>query len=60
VNNVVRSTRSRPLNLKSQAARLEVRKKFFSNTDAGLKKAKTVISFKNAHAYLRANMVGST
>ncbi len=61
VNNVVRSTRSTadPLTLRSQAARLEERKKFFFNRVAGLKKAKTVRSFKNAHAYLRANMVES-
>ncbi len=70
VNNVERSTRSTadPLNLRAQAARLEVRKNFFSNRvvedwnkiPASLKKAKTVKSFKNGYAHLRANMVEST
>jgi hypothetical protein len=65
VNNVDLGTRSTagPLNLRAQAAR----KNLFSYKvvedwnyiPASLKKAKTVKSFKNGYAHLRANMVES-
>jgi hypothetical protein len=62
MNSVERSTRSTadPLNFRAQAARLEVRKIFYSNRvvedwhkiPAGLKKAETVKSFRNGYAHL--------
>jgi hypothetical protein len=70
VNNAGRNTRSTadPLNLRVQPARLEVGRHFFSNRvvedwnkiPSCLKSAKTVLSFKNGYAHLRANMVKNT
>jgi hypothetical protein len=65
-----RLTRSKadPLNLRPQAARLEVRKNFFSHrviedwnrVPPELKRARTVKSFKTGYAEHRAKLVGST
>jgi hypothetical protein len=57
-----------PLNLRPQAARLEVRKNFFSHrviedwnrVPPELKRARTVKSFKTGYAEHRAKFVGST
>jgi hypothetical protein len=56
-----------PLNLRPQAARLEVRKNFFSNRTvedwnkipSEVKNARTVAIFKNGYAEHRARLVGS-
>jgi hypothetical protein len=65
-----RHTRSTadPLNLRPQAARLDLRRNFFTNRVVEdwnkiplvVRKAKTVISFKNGYALHRARMVEST
>ena len=63
----VRMTRSAadPLNLKPQAARLEIRRNFFSNrvveewnlVPKGIKNARSVQSFKRAYKNHRAEIV---
>ena len=70
VSNAERNTRSAadPLNLRIQTARLEVRRHFikyrvvedWNRIPSSLKSAKTVKSFKNGYAHLRATMVENT
>ncbi len=71
VNNAERNKRTStadPLNLRVQPPRLEVRRHFFSNRvvedwnriSSWLKSGKTVKSFKNGYAHLRATMVENT
>jgi hypothetical protein len=70
VNNADRNTRSTadPPNWRIQPARLEVRRNFFTNRvvedwnriPSSLKTAKTVKSFRNGYAHLRATLVENT
>ncbi len=63
----IRTTRSAvdPLHLKPQAARLKIRRNFFSNrveeawnmVTGAIKRSKTMSSFKNAYRRHRENMV---